>query len=174
MCTSCVPFFVSLIIDDLGLFRLVGFASFMTFYTFFREEKGLLLIDYVHCTLSVVDDSSFLLFAQVPLFPRTPRACRPLLSACVWAASVGASSSSTGTTMATPLWVWCTAPATASFCWPSGEGLGGEGCRYLPQTVVGRRASVRLGEAGSLCAVGEGQGWGIGLTLATSDGNRSN
>lgn len=40
-----VPFFVSLIISDPGLFRLVSF--FMTFYTFFGEEEDLLLIGHI-------------------------------------------------------------------------------------------------------------------------------
>ncbi|KAI2577026.1 ALG1 chitobiosyldiphosphodolichol beta-mannosyltransferase, partial [Homo sapiens] len=46
--------------------------------------------------------------------------CLALLSAGSWAAFVEASSSLTGTTMATPSWVWCMAPTIPSFCWPSG------------------------------------------------------
>lgn len=114
----------------------------LLFYTFFDEEESLLLIGHICGIQFIVDDGVVSSCSFKSLFPRTPQACLPLPFAGLWAASVGANLSSTGTITATPLWVWCMAPATASFCWPSGESLGG-GCRYLPQTAVGRRANMK-------------------------------
>lgn len=76
-----VPFFVSLIISDPGLFRLVSFVPFMTFYTFFGEEEGLLLIGHIHSIQFIVDDGLVSSRSFKSLFPRTPRACLPLSSA---------------------------------------------------------------------------------------------
>lgn len=134
-----VPFFVSLrlsVILDFSGWLVLFLYDFL--YLFWWGRGSFTNRSYtwhsVHCLVSSC------LFKS--LFPRTPQACLPLPSAGLWAASVGANLSSTGTIMATPLWVWCMAPATVSFCWPSGESLEG-GCGHLPQTAVGRRASVK-------------------------------
>lgn len=84
---------------------MVSFVSSMTFYTFFGEEEGLLLIGHIHGIQFIVDDGLVSSCSFKSLFPRTPRACLPLPSAGLWAASVGANLSSTGTITATPLWV---------------------------------------------------------------------
>lgn len=76
-------FFVFLIIDDLGLFRLVSFVSFMTFYTFFSEEEGLLLVDHLCCTQFIVSDGLVSSSFTSLFFPEPPGpACHCRLLVC--------------------------------------------------------------------------------------------